>query len=428
MVCKYEKINENTGRITVTVEKDVFVKKEDEIYQKEKHKFNLPGFRKGHASKDILYKTYGEGVFFPDAMEAVIREFYDKTIEEAGVDMLSAPKVDIVQVGLDKDFIYTQTFAIIPDFKLPQYKGVKYKETKVNITDKDVEKRLKEEQEKNAVIVSVDRPIKKGDTAIIDFEGFIDGKAFKGGKAENFKLVIGSGSFIDNFEDQLIGKKAQDEVDVNVTFPDDYGEKSLSGKPALFKVKIQEVKEKKLPKIDDEFVSEISEFDKLEDYKKDIKEKLNKEGKEKAIDKDKRKIIEEIVTKTEINLSDEAKEHAVDKEIENMKNRLQHNGINFNDYLKMMNLTKDLMKNEYRQYALDHLKSDLVLEKIAEEENIQTSDEKVERFIKSMADGYRMDVEKFKSQFITSNEIANIKMMLLKPSVVDFIYENAKKE
>ena len=428
MDSKYEKINENTGKVTVTVEKNIFLEEEEAAYQQKKHKFNMPGFRKGHISKDMLYKTYGEGVFFEDAANFCIDRTYGEVVRGLDVRVLSYPDIGVEQIGLDKDFIYTATFAIEPDFELPQYKGVKYKETKVSCTDEDIEKKLKIEQEKNARIISVDREIKNGDTAVIDFEGFVDGKAFQGGKGENFNLVIGSHSFIDNFEDQLIGKKAQDEVEVSVKFPDDYQEKSLAGKPSIFKVKINEVKEKQLPNIDDEFISEISEFEKLDDYKKDLKNKILEEGKIKAIETDKNKIIDELLKNTKIDLSKKAEEYAIDNAVENLRERLKYNNANLDDFIRMTGQTMEQFRETQRASSVTHLKSNLLLDKIAKVENISASDEQVDDYIKKMAEGYQMDVEKFKSQFVTEAERKNIKDTLLLPTVIDFIYNNAIKE
>ncbi len=428
MDSKYEKINENTGKVTVTVEKNIFLEEEEAAYQQKKHKFNMPGFRKGHISKDMLYKTYGEGVFFEDAANFCIDRTYGEVVRGLDVRVLSYPDIGVEQIGLDKDFIYTATFAIEPDFELPQYKGVKYKETKVSCTDEDIEKKLKIEQEKNARIISVDREIKNGDTAVIDFEGFVDGKAFQGGKGENFNLVIGSHSFIDNFEDQLIGKKAQDEVEVSVKFPDDYQEKSLAGKPSIFKVKINEVKEKQLPNIDDEFISEISEFEKLDDYKKDLKNKILEEGKIKAIETDKNKIIDELLKNTKIDLSKKAEEYAIDNAVENLRERLKYNNANLDDFIRMTGQTMEQFRETQRTSSVTHLKSNLLLDKIAKVENISASDEQVDDYIKKMAEGYQMDVEKFKSQFVTDAERKNIKDTLLLPTVIDFIYNNAIKE
>ncbi len=426
MNTKFEKIGNNKGKLTVEVDKDTFSKSEQKVYNKRKKNISLPGFRKGHATLDMIYKAYGRGVFFEDAANDCINATYPEAIKSVEKRILSKPEVDVEKIGIDDDFVYTATFAIVPDFTVAKYKNVEIKKTKVAITDDDVKAKLLVEQEKNASLVTVDREIKNGDIANIDFEGFIDNVPFKGGKGENYPLTIGTHSFIDNFEDQLIGHKVGENVDVKVKFPDDYMEKSLQGKEALFKVKINEVKEKVLPEIDDEFVSEISEFEKLEDYKKDLKNKLIEEGEKKAKAADKQKIIDEIVKNTEIDLAKEAIEASIDDIVDNITRNLYYQKVSMDDYLKMTGQTMESLRDGQREAATTNLKTSLILDEIGKLENIKAPDDKVEEYIENMAKSYGLPVDKFKERYITEEERENIVKDLLYPTVVDFLYDNAK--
>ena len=421
-----EKTSNNMAKITITIPKEDFLKEEDKVYNKRKGKINIQGFRKGHATKEMIYKVYGEGVFYEDAADECINHSYYDAIKESGLKVLSRPEIEITQIGLDKDLIYVAKVAIEPEFKLSKYKGIQVDKTKVNIKDSDVDMKLKQDQEKNARIVTVDREVKDGDIAVIDFEGFVDGKAFNGGKGENYSLNIGSHSFIDNFEEQLIGHKSGDNVDVNVTFPTEYGEKSLAGKPALFKVKIHEVRVKELPELNDEFASEISEFEKLDDYKADIKKKLTEEAEEQAKRVTETKIVDQIVKDTEIDLAPQSIEASIDDVVNNIAQRPSYRGIKLDDYLKMTGQDMKALREGQREAATSNLKTSLILEKIAEEEKIEADDKMVDEQIEKMAKSYAMAVDKFKESYITPEERENIKKDLCFPCVVKFLYENAK--
>ena len=421
-----EKISNNMAKITITIPKEDFLKEEDKAYNKRKGKINIQGFRKGHATKEMIYKVYGQGVFYEDAADECINHSYYDAIKESGLKVLSRPEIEITEIGLDKDLVYVAKVAIEPDFKLGKYKGVSVEKTKVGIKDSDVDAKLKQDQEKNARIVTVDREIKDGDIAVIDFEGFVDGKAFNGGKGENYSLNIGSHSFIDNFEEQLIGHKAEDNVDVNVTFPNEYGEKSLAGKPALFKVKIHEVRTKEFPELNDEFASEISEFEKMEDYKNDVKKKLLEEAENQAKRVTETKIVDEIIKDTEIDLAPQAVEASIDDIINNISQNLAYRGIKLDDYLKMTGQDIKTLREGQRQAAISNLKTTLILQKIAAEEKIEADDKMVEEQIEKMAKSYAMAVDKFKESYITDAERENIKKDLCFPCVVKFLYENAK--
>ena len=420
-----EKISNNMAQITITIPKEDFLKEEEKVYNKKKAKINIAGFRKGHATKDMIYKVYGRGVFFEDTADNLINHSYYDAIKESGLKILSRPEVEVKEIGEDKDFVYEAKVAIVPDFKLSKYKGVNVEKTKVSITDNDIENRLKQEQEKNARIITVEREIKDGDIAVIDFEGFIDDKPFEGGKGEKYSLNIGSHSFIDNFEEQLIGHKANDNVDVKVTFPKDYGQVSFQGKEALFKVKVNEVRVKELPELNDEFVSEISEFDKLEDYKKDIKKQLEHDREEASKRVCESKLMDEIVKATTIDLAPQAIEASIDDIINNIAQNMSYRGIKIDDYLKMTGQDMKTLRESQRNSAISNLKTSLILEKIGEEEKIEATDEDIEEEIKKMATSYGMTEEKFKETYVTKEERENIKNNLLFPTVLKFLYKNA---
>ena len=426
MSCKVEKIGTNKAKFTIEVDNAEFLKAEDKAFNKEKGKLSAPGFRKGKVTKEMAFKVYGRNAFLEEAVNQCINDTYYDEVKNSGEKVLAPPKINVVQADIEKNLIYEAEVAIVPEFKLGKYKGLTIKKTEVKVSDEDVDKKIEEEQVKNARLVAVDKKSEKGDTLSIDFDGYVDGKQFKGGKAENYDLVLGSKSFIDNFEDQLIGKSAGDEVDVNVTFPENYGEKSLAGKPALFKVKVHEVKERQLPEINDEFVSEISEFETLKEYKEDVKKKLAELKEKQAKETDKGKLLDEVVKNTQIDLADEAIEAQIDEMLYNYNNRLRYQGIDLEKYLEMMNKTKEDFRKEQRPGAERSLKNSLVLEKIAEDEKIEATDEMVDEELTAMARSYGMDPEQFKKSYANPEDTRRLKDDLLFPAVMEFLYNNAK--
>ena len=426
MSCKVEKIGDNKAKFTIEVDNAEFLKAEDKVYQKEKGKLSAPGFRKGKVTKEMAYKVYGRGVFLEDAVNECINETYYKEVKESGERVLSQPKISVIQVDFDKPLIYEAEAAIVPPIKLGNYKGLKADKIEVVISDEDINHRIEEEQQKNARLVSVDRKSKMGDTVSIAFDGYVDGKQFEGGKSDNYDLVLGSHSFIDNFEDQLVDKTKGEEVDVNVKFPENYQEKKLAGKPALFKVKINEIKEKQLPEINDEFVSEVSEFENLSDYKADIKKQLT-ELRERQMKEDlKGKLLDMVVKESTINLADEAIDAQLDEMLYNYDNRLKYQGITLEKYLEMMNKTVEDYRKELRPRAIESLKNSLVMEEIAKIENITASDEMVDEELTAMAKSYGMDVAKFKESYANEEDKKRLKDDLLFPAVLNFLYDNAK--
>ncbi|MBR1844583.1 MAG: trigger factor [Lachnospiraceae bacterium] len=426
MSCKVEKIGENKAKITIEVGKEEFLKAEDKVYNKEKGKLSAPGFRKGKVTKEMAYKVYGRGVFLEDAVNQCINDTYYNEIKESGERILSQPKINVVQVDFEKPFIYEAEVAIAPPIKLGKYKGLKLEKTNIVVSDEDVMHKIDEEREKNARLVSVDRKSKMGDTINIAFDGYVDGKEFEGGKADSYDLVLGSHSFIDNFEDQLVDKGRDDEVDVNVTFPENYHEKNLAGKPALFKVKVHEVKEKQLPELDDEFVSEVSEFETLDEYKNDIKKKLTELRERQIKEDDKGKLLDMVVKETPISLADEAIDAQVDETMQTYDNRLRYQGIDLKRYLEMLHKTEEDYRKEIRPRAEMSVKNSLVMDEIAKVENIVASDEMVDEELTAMAKSYGMDVEKFKESYANEEDKKRLKDDLLYPAVLNFLYDNAE--
>lgn len=426
MSCKVEKIGENKAKFTIEVGKEEFLKAEDKVYNKEKGKLSAPGFRKGKVTKEMAHKVYGRGVFLEDAVNQCINDTYYNEIKESGERILSQPKINVVQVDFEKPFIYEAEVAIAPPIKLGKYKGLKLEKTNIVVSDEDVMHKIDEEREKNARLVSVDRKSKIGDTINIAFDGHVDGKEFEGGKADSYDLVLGSHSFIDNFEDQLVDKGRDDEVDVNVTFPENYHEKNLAGKPALFKVKVHEVKEKQLPELDDEFVSEVSEFETLDEYKNDIKKKLTELRERQIKEDDKGKLLDMVVKETPISLADEAIDAQVDEMMQTYDNRLRYQGIDLKRYLEMLHKTEEDYRKEIRPRAEMSVKNSLVMDEIAKVENIVASDEMVDEELTAMAKSYGMDVEKFKESYANEEDKKRLKDDLLYPAVLNFLYDNAE--
>ena len=428
MSCKVEKIGTNKAKFIIEVDNATFLKSEDKVFNQQKSKLSAPGFRKGKVTKEMAFKVYGRNAFLEETINQCINDTYYEEIKSSNEKVLSQPKINIVQVDVTKPFIYEAEVAVVPEFTLPKYKGLEIKKVDVKISEEEINKKVEEERQKNARLVSVDRESKNGDTLTIDFTGFVDGKEFKGGKAENYDIVLGTKTFIDNFEDQLVGKKTGDEVEVNVNFPENYGEKSLAGKPALFKVKVNEIKEKQLPDIDDEFVSEISEFDTLKDFKEDIKKKLTEFREKQEAEKAKSKLLEEILKNTKIDLADEAIDMEVDGIIADYENRLAYQRMELKDYLDMIHKTEEEFRKDQRPQAEKRIKNSLILEKIAEDEKVEATDEMVDEELENMATQYGMDVEQFKKSYGKEEDRKRIKEDLLFPAVLDFIYKNAKFE
>ena len=369
--------------------KKQFEEELEKAYKQNAKKFKVPGFRAGMVPRAIVEQTYGESVLYEFVIENTVDDAYRTAVVENNLEIVSRPELDIKQIGKDKDFIFVVNVCVKPEATVKDYKGIEVKKVSTRVTKKDVDAELEKIREKNARIVTVeDRELKSGDISIIDFEGFTDGKAFEGGKAENFELTIGSGQFIPGFEDQMIGMKVNEERDINVKFPEEYHVKDLAGKDATFKVKLHEIKEKVLPEIDDEFAKDVSEFDNLEDYKKDLNKKIKADKENHAKIDMEQEAIDKFIEKVEVTIPEEMIDSEVDKMIEEMNANLSYQGLNIDQYLQYMGTTLDEYKKQMRDQAQRRIKLDLGLEYVAKEEKVEVEEKDIDEKIKELAAQY----------------------------------------
>ena len=396
-----EKLDKGMAKLTITVTADVVAAAEDKVYKRQKSQISIPGFRKGKAPKKIIEKMYGEEVFLSDAINDVINETYPDAVKECGEEIVSNPKIDLSQAEPGKDLIYTAEVALKPEVKLGKYKGVEIEKLEApKVSEEDIEKELKRQQDANAKIVDVtDRPVQNGDMIKLDFAGTVDGEAFEGGKAENYDLTIGSGSFIPGFEDQLVGMNIGEEKDVNVTFPEDYGQKDLAGKAAVFACKVNAIKEKKLPELNDEFADEVSEFSTLDEYKKDIEKNLLVRAEEQYKQTKENAAVAAAVADADIEIPDAMLETQAESLVNEFAQNLQMQGMNIDMYLQYTGLQKDQLVEQFKPQAKTRIQNSLVLEAVAKAENIEASDEDIEAEYGKMAAQYNMPVDNIKKVF-----------------------------
>lgn len=426
MSFKVEKTKDNEAKLIIEVPAEDFDKAIDEAYEKNKDRFKVDGFRKGKVPREMIEKVYGVGVFYDDAANAVIPEAYAEAAKESGLEIVARPEIQVTKIAAGNPMEFEAIVTLKPEVKLGKYKGVKVEKVEAEVTDEDVEKRLEQDKEQNARLVAADdKEIEEGDQAIIDFEGFVDDKPFEGGKGEDYPLVIGSHSFIDTFEDQLVGKKVGDEVDVNVTFPEQYQAAELAGKPALFKVKIKEIKVKEYPEIDDEFAQEVSEFDTLDEYKEDIKKKLQEAKENEAKRETESRIIEAIIKDSKMDIPEKMIDTACDQMVEEFARNMQMQGIAFEQYLQMTGSTLEQMKEQVRPQAEARVQSSLVLEAIVDAENIEAKDADVDDEILKMSEQYGMEVEKI-NEMLRDEDRENIKKDICIKKAADLIMDEAK--
>lgn len=426
MNVKVENIEKNVVQLEIEVDAAKFEQGMQKSFLKNANKYNLPGFRKGKAPRKMVERYYGEQVFYEDAINIVCPEAYDKAIEENNIHAVERPEIDIKQIGEGKNLVFTAKVTVKPEVELGQYKGVEVSKIEATVTDEDVDSELKKTVEKNARMISVDdRAVQSGDTAVIDFEGFIDGVAFEGGKASNHELTIGSGQFIPGFEDQLIGFKAGEETEVNVSFPEDYGKAELANKPALFKVKVNEIKVKELPALDDEFAKDVSEFDTLEAYKDDIRKKLVEKAEHKAKHETEDKIIEKVVEAAIIDVPKVMVEKHIDSLVYDFNMRLRYQGLELQKYLEIMGMDMSTFREQFSNRAEKEVRTQLVLEKVGQIENVSATEDEVEAEINKLAENYKQSVEEFKKH-LKEDDIQYIKSDLALKRIVDFVVENAK--
>ena len=383
-------------------------------YNKNKSKISLPGFRKGKAPRKMIEKMYGAEVFYEDAANSIIPDAYAKAADECGLELVSQPKINVTQLEAGKPFIFEAVVATKPEVELGQYKGVEVTKADTEATDADVEEELKRVQDQNSRTVAVtDRAVKDGDNTVIDFEGFVDGVAFEGGKGTDYPLTIGSHSFIDTFEDQIIGMNIGDEKEINVTFPEEYHVDDLKGKPAMFKVSVKEIKEKQLPELNDEFAQDVSDFDTLDEYKDDLKNKIaDRKSKDEAIAK--------IIESSKMDIPDAMVDTQVNRMVEDFAQRLQQQGLSVEQYFQYTGMTADKIMEEMKPEAVKRIQSRLVLEAVVKAENIETSDEEFEAELKKMAEAYKMELDQIK-EFMGDYEKKQIKEDLAIQKAVDVI-------
>ena len=427
MSLQVEKMEKNMAKLTIEVAAEDLEKAMQNAYQKAKGRITLPGFRKGKAPRKMIEQMYGKGIFLEDAANALIPEHYSKALAECELEIVSQPTIDITQAEPGKAFIFTAEVAVKPEVTLGEYKGVEVPKSETEVTDEDVEAELKKEQEKNSRTVTVeDRGAENGDITTIDFEGFVDGEAFEGGKGTDYPLTLGSGSFIPGFEDQLVGAKAGDHVEVKVTFPEEYQAKELAGKEAVFQCDVKKVEAKELPELDDDFAQDASEFDTLAEYKEDIKKNLTEKKEKEARAAKENAAVDKAIENAQMEIPDAMLNTQVRQMLDDFSRRMQSQGLTMEQYFQFTGMTLEKMQEEMKPQALKRIQTRLVLEKIAEVENIQPTDEEVEEEFKKMADAYKMEVEKIK-ELLGDRELEQMKKDMAVQKAVTLVADEAKE-
>ena len=428
MSVQVEKLEKNMAKLTIEVAAEELEKAIEAAYQKNKSKISIPGFRKGKVPRQMIERMYGKEVFYEDAANALIPDAYEKALDECEEDIVSSPSIDVVQIEAGKPFIFTAEVALKPEVKLGKYKGVKVEKADITVTDEEVDAEINKERENNARNIEVtDRAVKDGDITTLDFEGFVDGVAFEGGKGENYPLTIGSGAFIPGFEEQLIGAEIGKEVEVNVTFPEDYQAEDLKGKAAVFKCTVKEIKEKQLPELDDEFASEVSEVETLAEYKADVKGKLEERKAKEAKDAKEAAVIEEIVKDSEMEIPEAMLATQQRQMVDEFAQRIQMQGLSIDQYFQFTGSSYEQMIEQVKPQAEKRIQSRLVLEAVARAENITATDEDYEDELKVMAEAYQMEVEKVK-ELLPEKSVAQIKEDIAVKKAAEFVVENAKEK
>ena len=428
MSLQVEKLEGNMAKLTIEASAEDFEKALDTAYQKNKGKIALPGFRKGKAPRAMIEKMYGKEVFYEDAANALIPSAYAKAVDECEEEIVSQPTIDVVQAEAGKPFIFTAEVALKPEVTLGKYKGVEVEAIDVTVTDEDVNAAIDRERENNARTVTVeDRAVQEKDVVTLDFEGFVDGVAFEGGKGENYPLTIGSKTFIPGFEDQLVGAELNKEVEVNVTFPEDYQAEELAGKAAVFKCTVKEIKEKQLPELDDEFASEVSEFETLAEYKEDVKKNLAEKKEADAKNEKEQKVIEAIIADAKMDIPEAMVVSQQRQMAEDFAQRLQMQGLSIEQYFQFTGLTGETFLAQMKPQAENRIKTRLVLEAVAAAENVVVSEEEYKDELKKMAEAYQMEVEKME-EMIGSYEEKGIKSDISIRKAVDFVVAEAKEK
>lgn len=425
MSVQVEKLEKSMAKLTITVEAAKFDAAVDSAYQKNKGKIALPGFRKGKAPRAMIEKMYGTGVFFEDAANELIPEAYETAAKESELEIVAQPEIEVTQMDKGTNFIFTATVAIKPEVTLGDYKGIEVEKKEAEVSEEEITAEIDKAREANSRLITIeDRATEDGDTVIIDFDGYVDGKQFEGGYAEDYTLVLGSHSFIDNFEDQLVGKNLGEDVEVNVTFPEEYHVDELKGKPALFKVKIKEIQKKELPELDDDFAQDVSDFDTLDEYKADVEKKIleNKENQIKREQED--QIIEKIIENAQMEIPQQMIAAQTRQMTQEFAQRLQSQGLSLEQYMQFTGLTPQKMMEDLEPQALKRIQSRLVLEAVVAAENIEASDEEIDKELENMASMYQMEIDKLK-ELIGDDEKKQIGMDLAVQKAVEFVVKEA---
>lgn len=426
MKCKVEKTqNANEVKLELTIEAKKFDEAIQKVYFNNAKYFNIPGFRKGKAPLNIVEKYYGKEIFYEDAFNEVAPVEMDQALKENNIEAVSRPDIDVKQIEKGKDLIFTAVFQTKPEAKLGKYKGIQIEKIEYTVSDEDINHELSHMQEHNSRLVSVeDRAVESGDITVIDFEGFVDGKAFEGGKAEGHELEIGSNTFIPGFEDQIIGMKIDEERDINVKFPEEYFSKDLAGKDAVFKVKLHEIKKKELPELDDEFAKDVSEFDTLDELKKSIKDKMEKENEQKQKYETEDAVIKAVCENVEVDIPSGMIEMETEDMLKNIENRLAYQGLKLDQYLQMMGKTAEEVKKEYEPQAIEAIKSRLMLEAVIKAEKIEATEDEIVKKMKEMAKNYGKSDDK---EFLENENVRSyIKKGLESEKALDFLVKNSK--
>ena len=425
MNVKTEDLGKNSFKLTIEVEAEKFTDAYNQAYQKNKNKIQLQGFRKGKAPLALIEKVYGPSVFYEDAADIAINDTYADAAEQSGLEIVSRPEIDLVKIEKGSEFIYTAVVAVKPEVKLGTYQGVEVEKHEAEVTDAEVDAEIEKYRDQNARSITIeDQPVQDKDIIKLDYEGSVDGVPFEGGKAENAELVIGSHTFIDNFEEQLIGMNIGDEKEINVTFPEQYHAENLKGKAAVFKCKINAITRKELPEADDEFAQEISEFDTLAEFKEDIKKKLL-ESKEKELKQAKEdEVLAKVIETSEMDIPDAMVENEARQMVEDFAQRLQYQGMPFEQYLKYSGMTAQQFVDQTKPQALKRVQARLVLEAIVDAEKIETSDEEVDQEFTTMAEQYKMEKDKIR-ELIVGKELENMKRNIAVGKAADLIREAA---
>lgn len=425
MSLQVENLEKNMAKMTVEVPAENLEKAIKTAFNKNKNRFNIPGFRKGKAPLAMIEKMYGPEVFYEEAANLVLDESYPEAAKESNLEIVSRPEIDIVQIEKGKTFIYTATVAVKPEVTLGDYKGIQVEKASAEVTDEDVENELKRVQNQNSRLLTIeDRPVQDGDQTVIDFDGYVDGKRFEGGKSEDYPLTIGSHSFIDTFEEQLIGKNIGEECEVNVTFPEEYHAKELAGKPAVFKVTVKEIKMKELPDLNDEFAEEVSEFETLDEYKADIKSKLLERKQKEAATENENRVVEKVVENASMEIPEKMLETQVQTMINDYARRMQSQGMSMDQYMQYTGMTLESLKEQTKPQAEKSIRTRLALEAVVKAEDIKVSEEAVEEELQKMADTYKMDIEKVK-EFMGERELKQMKEDLAVQEAIDFLVAEA---